>query len=147
MSELLLLEFEGFGADVYERVNDLLGIDMDSGEGDWPAGLHTHLAGPTEGGGWIVVEVWESQEDQDEFMKNAPRSCPGQGGGHRPAEAGGVDQAQGTSHAQERFCQGQSKRPRRTHRGRSCRVGSATRRPDATLTHCVARSRPRQPSQ
>jgi hypothetical protein len=69
MSELLLLEFEGFGADVYERVNGLLGINMDSGEGDWPAGLHTHLAGPTEGGGWIVVEVWESQEDQDEFMK------------------------------------------------------------------------------
>jgi hypothetical protein len=80
MSELLLLEFEGFGADVYERVNGLLGINMDSGEGDWPAGLHTHLAGPTEGGGWI---------------------------GHRPAETGGMDQAQGTSHAQERFRQGQ----------------------------------------
>ena len=43
---------------------------MDSGEGDWPAGLHTHLAGPTEGGGWIVIEVWESQEDQDAFMQS-----------------------------------------------------------------------------
>jgi hypothetical protein len=69
MAEILILEFEGFGAETYEHVNQLLGIDQDSGEGDWPAGLHTHMAGPTEGGGWIVVEVWESQEDQDEFMK------------------------------------------------------------------------------
>jgi hypothetical protein len=70
MAEVFILEFEGFGADAYDRVNNVLGINMDSGEGDWPAGLHTHLAGPTEGGGWIVVEVWESQEDQDEFMKS-----------------------------------------------------------------------------
>ncbi|MFI5285983.1 MAG: hypothetical protein ACHQ4F_06650 [Candidatus Dormibacteria bacterium] len=69
MAEVFILEFEGFGADAYDRVNKVLGINMDSGDGDWPAGLHTHLAGPTEGGGWIVVEVWESQEDQDEFMK------------------------------------------------------------------------------
>jgi len=69
MAVIFVLEFEGFGADAYDRVNQGLGINMDSGEGDWPPGLHTHLAGPTEGGGWIVVEVWESQEDQDEFMK------------------------------------------------------------------------------
>jgi hypothetical protein len=69
MAEMFILEFEGFGPDAYERVNKTLGINMDTGEGEWPAGLHTHLAGPTEGGGWIVVEVWESQEDQDEFMK------------------------------------------------------------------------------
>lgn len=69
MPEVFILEFEGLGADAYDRVNKVLGINMDTGEGDWPAGLHTHLAGPTEGGGWIVVEVWESQEDQDEYMK------------------------------------------------------------------------------
>jgi hypothetical protein len=69
MAEIFILEFEGYGADTYARVNDLMGIDADTGQGDWPAGLHTHLAGPTEGGGWIVIEVWESQEDQDEFMK------------------------------------------------------------------------------
>ena len=50
MSELLILEFEGFGAKDYERVNEILGINQDTGDGDWPAGLHTHLAGPTEGG-------------------------------------------------------------------------------------------------
>ena len=70
MSEVLILEFEGFGAETYDQVNETLGINMKSGEGDWPAGLHTHLAGPTEGGGWIVVEVWETQEDQDAFMQS-----------------------------------------------------------------------------
>ena len=80
MSELLILEFEGFGAKDYERVNDLLGINAETGAGEWPAGLHTHLAGPTEGGGWIVVEVWESQEDQDEFMKTRLGPALGQAG-------------------------------------------------------------------
>jgi len=70
MSEVLILEFEGFGAEMYDRVNGILGINADSGEGDWPAGLHTHLAGPTAGGGWMVIEVWESQEDQDAFMQS-----------------------------------------------------------------------------
>jgi hypothetical protein len=80
MSELLILEFEGFGAKDYERVNELLGINAETGEGEWPAGLHTHLAGPTEGGGWIVVEVWESREDQDEFMKTRLGPALGQAG-------------------------------------------------------------------
>jgi hypothetical protein len=69
MAEIFILEFEGLSAEAYDRVNQTLGINPDSGEGDWPAGLHTHLAGPTDGGGWIMVEVWESQEDQDEFMR------------------------------------------------------------------------------
>ena len=80
MSELLILEFEGFGAKDYEKVNEILGINAETGEGEWPAGLHTHLAGPTEGGGWIVVEVWESQEDQDEFMKSRLGPALGQAG-------------------------------------------------------------------
>jgi len=69
MSELLILEFEGLSDAEYDAVNADLGIDMTSGEGDWPAGLHTHTAGATDGG-WIVVEVWETQDDQDEFMKS-----------------------------------------------------------------------------
>ena len=67
MPELLILEFEGLGEDVYEAVNADLGIDMHTGEGNWPDGLVTHLSGPTKGG-WIVVEIWESQEDQEVFM-------------------------------------------------------------------------------
>jgi hypothetical protein len=69
MAELLVLEFEGFGQADYEKVNEILGIDSETGEGDWPEGILTHTAGPTENG-WIVIEVWESQEHQDKFMKS-----------------------------------------------------------------------------
>ena len=46
------MKFEDFGADTYERVNELLGIDMASGEGDWPAGLLAHTGGAKEGD-WV----------------------------------------------------------------------------------------------
>jgi len=67
MAEALILEFEGVGRAEYEAVNDLLGIDMGSGEGDWPPGLLVHTAGATENG-WAVFEVWESREAQERFM-------------------------------------------------------------------------------
>ncbi len=67
MAEGLILEFEGFGAETYERVNELLGIDMASGDGDWPAGLISHTGGAKKGG-WVVFEVWESKADQERFM-------------------------------------------------------------------------------
>jgi hypothetical protein len=40
---------------------------MASGEGDWPAGLLFHSGG-AKSGGWVVFEVWASQEDQERFM-------------------------------------------------------------------------------
>ena len=33
MSELLILEFEGFGAKDYEKVNEILGINAGDGRG------------------------------------------------------------------------------------------------------------------
>jgi hypothetical protein len=67
MAEGLILEFDGLGAEQYRRVNEQLGIDMDSGEGDWPAGLLTHVGGAKEGG-WVVFELWSSQADQERFL-------------------------------------------------------------------------------
>jgi hypothetical protein len=67
MADGLILEFEGFGAETYERVNELLGIDMVSGEGDWPEGLIAHTGGAKDGG-WVVFEVWASRADQERFM-------------------------------------------------------------------------------
>ena len=32
-------------------------------------GMLYHVAGPTENGGWRVIEVWESQEAADRFFK------------------------------------------------------------------------------
>src|SRR5690349_16326898 len=67
MAKGLILEFDGFGAETYEAVNERLGIDMDSGEGDWPAGL-LFQSGGAKPGGWVVYEVWATQEDQERFM-------------------------------------------------------------------------------
>ena len=67
MPDALILEFEGTGHAEYKAVSDLLGIDMGSGEGDWPPGLLVHTAGATEKG-WAVFEVGESREAQERFM-------------------------------------------------------------------------------
>lgn len=67
MAEALIMEFEGYGLDQYERVSEILGIDMRSGKGDWPDGMLLHSASVKEGG-FIIYEVWASQADQKRFM-------------------------------------------------------------------------------
>lgn len=67
MPEGLILEFDGVGVEQYRAVNERLGIDPVSGQGDWPEGLLSH-AGGAKPGGWVVVEVWRSREAQERFM-------------------------------------------------------------------------------
>ena len=67
MAEGLILEFDGVGREQYDAVSGRLGIDMDSGQGDWPAGMVFH-AGGAKPGGWVVFEVWESRDAQERFM-------------------------------------------------------------------------------
>ena len=83
MAELLILEFEGVGEAEYMRVNEALGIDTSTDEGDWPPGIIGHMAAPTSDG-WIVVELWETREDQDEFMKTRLGPALQQGGITKP---------------------------------------------------------------
>jgi hypothetical protein len=64
----VLLEFDGVGVEQYNAVNERLQIDMATGQGDWPEGLLFH-AGGAKPGGWVVMEVWASQEDQRRFME------------------------------------------------------------------------------
>ena len=66
MADGLILEFEGFGVEKYKEVSEALGIDLETGEGA-PEGQLFHAAGAKEGG-WVVLEVWRSQEDQQRFM-------------------------------------------------------------------------------
>jgi hypothetical protein len=66
MAQGLILEFDNIDVDVYNAVNDALGLDRD-GNGDWPAGLLFHSGG-AKPGGWVVFEVWDSQESQGRFM-------------------------------------------------------------------------------
>jgi hypothetical protein len=67
MADALILEFEGYGVDDYERVNTVLGINMQTGEGPWPDGLLLHSAA-IKPGGFVIYEVWASKEDQERFM-------------------------------------------------------------------------------
>ena len=69
MPELLILEFSDLGEAEYAAVNSRLGIDMHTGQGDWPAGLLSHAAGGQDGT-LVVSEVWSSRADQGAFMES-----------------------------------------------------------------------------
>ena len=78
MADALILEFDGVGVEGYEAVNRELGIDMETGEADWPDGLISHTAG-AKPGGWVVIEIWESQDAQGEFMNDRLGAALGAG--------------------------------------------------------------------
>jgi hypothetical protein len=77
---MLILEFEGVSEADYRSVNTQLGLDPDTGKGDWPAGLITHVAGLREDGRAFVVETWTSRQAQAEFMQARLGAAMAQGG-------------------------------------------------------------------
>jgi hypothetical protein len=87
MAELLVLEFDAVDETDYANVSAQLGVDPQTGAGDWPPGLITHLAGLKEGGSAYVIEVWESQQAQAEFMQSWPRPCHGSRRSYRHSES------------------------------------------------------------
>ena len=66
MSELIVIEIDCDPA-LYPKVNQVLGIDPETGSGDWPKGLVNHVGGGSDGK-IVVAEVWESRADQESFM-------------------------------------------------------------------------------
>jgi hypothetical protein len=93
MAEGLILEFDGVGRAEYDAVNGHLGIEADSGQGDLPAGLVFH-AGGAKPGGWVVFEVWESRQAQEEFMsERLGRALQAGGITEPPARAEWLDSA------------------------------------------------------
>lgn len=48
----------------YDAVNAEMGVEQDP-----PEGLIFHSAGPLEGGGWNVIDFWESREHFDRFQE------------------------------------------------------------------------------
>ncbi len=66
MAQALILKFDE-PSDKYWEVNDRLGLDRETGAGDWPDGLIYH-SGAASDDGLVVFEVWESQEAQAAFM-------------------------------------------------------------------------------
>jgi hypothetical protein len=68
MAEVVVIEFAAPNAvEVYNSVNRELGWEGEPDASSWPAGLLSHVAGE-QGDKLIVVEVWESQAAQGEFM-------------------------------------------------------------------------------
>jgi hypothetical protein len=48
--------------EVYDRIRAHLGLEK-------PAGGIFHVAGPSPKGGWRVIEVWESEEEANQFFQ------------------------------------------------------------------------------
>ena len=80
MPEQLILEFTGVSEAEYTAISKQLGIDMHTGQGDWPAGLLSHAAGTADDGMFIVTEVWSSRAEQDAFMTSRLGAALGAGG-------------------------------------------------------------------
>ena len=70
MAEVLILEFAGLNDADYAAVNGNLGIDAETGQGDWPPGLLSHAAGRSDEGSFVVTEVWSSQAAQAAFLES-----------------------------------------------------------------------------
>jgi hypothetical protein len=68
MPELLILEFSGVTEADYASISGHLGIDVHTGEGDWPPGLLSHAGGAGDDDTFIVTEVWNSRADQAAFL-------------------------------------------------------------------------------
>jgi hypothetical protein len=70
MAAAVILEFEGVTEKEYRAVNDQLGVDHETGAGDWPDGLVSHSAGLNDDGRLVVMEVWDTPEHQARFMED-----------------------------------------------------------------------------
>ena len=80
MAAELILEFEGVTTKEYYAVNKELGIDPESGEGDWPDGVVAHSAGLNKAGNLVVIEVWDTPEHQAKFMEERLGQALAKGG-------------------------------------------------------------------
>ncbi|MGH9092167.1 MAG: hypothetical protein ACRDZR_12450 [Acidimicrobiales bacterium] len=80
MAAELVLEFDGVTEIEYEAVNNALGIDMETGEGEWPEGMVAHSAGLNERGHLVVIEVWDTPEHQARFMEGRLADALAEGG-------------------------------------------------------------------
>jgi hypothetical protein len=68
MADVVVIEFTAPNAvELYNSVNEKLGWEGTPDSTTWPAGLLSHVSGE-KGDKLIVVEVWESQAAQGEFL-------------------------------------------------------------------------------
>jgi heme-degrading monooxygenase HmoA len=74
MAILMIAEVEGQTPEKYDAMLAQMGEPMRKAKG-----FISHLAGPTEDGGWRVIEVWETKEDATRWFAEAvhPHLPPG----------------------------------------------------------------------
>lgn len=90
----IILEFDGsVGKAQYDAVNGKLGLDPVKGTGDWPKGLLTHAGGIVDGGGFVVVETWDSKASQEAFMSGKLGAALGEVGVPAPVRVTWFDVA------------------------------------------------------
>jgi hypothetical protein len=82
MAEVIVIEVDVDPA-LYPKVNAVLGLDPNTGAGDWPDGLLGHIGGGGDGT-VVVVEVWESRAQQEEWMASKLGPALGQVGVPQP---------------------------------------------------------------
>lgn len=69
MPEVVVIGFDAPDAiEIYQSVNRELGVDPETGSGDWPAPLRSHVAQASDDKR-IVVEIWDSQADQERLVE------------------------------------------------------------------------------
>jgi hypothetical protein len=64
MAVVFIIEQPDITREKYEEVRSLVVPDN-----RLPEGMILHLAGEVKGGGWRVVELWESEEAQGKFLQ------------------------------------------------------------------------------
>jgi hypothetical protein len=85
MPEVVILEFRDIDPALYDAVNTNLGLDPETGTGEWPDGMVSHTgAAHLDGNGLTVLEIWESREAQDAFMNGRLGAALGQVGAPDP---------------------------------------------------------------
>jgi hypothetical protein len=82
MPEVIVIEVDCDPA-LYPKVNQALGLDPATGSGDWPRTLLSHVGGGADGK-VVVVEVWESRADQENWMTTKLGPALGQVGVPQP---------------------------------------------------------------
>jgi len=91
MAEVVVIEFAAPNAvEIYNKANEELGWDGVPDSSVWPAGMLSHVSGE-QGDKLIVVEVWESQAAQAEFMSSQLGPALAATGAPQPARIEWVD--------------------------------------------------------
>ncbi len=82
MAVLMIMELEGATTDDYEAVNAAMGLDEDN----LPDGLVQHAVGPTDDGGLLIVDVWESEAQLEHFVQSRVGPAMAKAGVESPAQ-------------------------------------------------------------